>query len=387
MNLLIFSPYYPPHVGGVEFYAEEMNTYLAKSHHITVFTPQLPKSSSQKELLFNKKIEIIRFPAIEIIPNYPLPKLWTPTFWKLFINLFYQKFDIVISHTRFFNTSLLALIYAKIKRIKWLHIEHGSDFVKSGGKLTTSIAKIYDYTFGKLILNTSNKNVGISKMVASFCNRLTNNASTCTTIIHRGINLKKLENITTDKNIATKYKNKTILLFIGRLINGKGILDLVTAIYQLKNQNIICLIIGEGPELETIKLQVDKLNLKNKIKLLGPKNHKDTMAILKASDIFINPSYTEGLPTTVLEAAAYGKAIIATDVGGTSQIIAHNKNGYLIKPKCITNLKKHLIDLITNPAKIKLFGQEAKNHIKQKFSWKKSIQKYEKEIKKLLIET
>src|SRR3989339_611359 len=122
MKLLIFCSYYPPHTGGLESHADEFNKYLSqRGIDITVFTPKLPKNSPESEILYNN-VKIIRFPAFEIISNYPLPKFWSLKFWSLFLRLFNQKFDITISRTRFFNTSLLTLIYAKIKKVRWIHI-------------------------------------------------------------------------------------------------------------------------------------------------------------------------------------------------------------------------------------------------------------------------
>ncbi len=380
MRLLIFSPYYPPHIGGLEFYAEEMHSYLAKQNYlITVFVPRLPASTLPIEYASGKQIKIIRFPAVEVVPNYPLPKLWHPVFWKLFLNLFSSQFDIIISHTRFFNNSFLALVYSKFKRTPWVHIEHGSDFVKSGGKTILFLAKIYDYTIGRLILTHSDKNIAVSAEVALFIKKFNTRK---TRVIKRGIDMEVISNISKSK-IKYCANNSITIGFVGRLISGKGVHDLITALINLKEQTFICLIIGTGPQEDALTEIINQNNLQGSVFFLGEKNRREALAIMKNFDIFVNPSYTEGLPTTVLEAAACGKAIIATDVGGTNQIITHNKSGYLIAPRDIKALEKRLVDLITNPAKIKLFGQQAQQNIKNNFSWKNSIKHYEDVFKNI----
>jgi glycosyltransferase involved in cell wall biosynthesis len=374
MKLLIFCPYYPPHIGGLESHADEFNRYLSlEDVDIIVFTPRLPKNSPKEETRHNN-VRIIRFPAFEIIHNYPLPKFWSFEFWHLFLNLFKQKFDIVISRTRFFNTSLLALIYAKIKSVRWIHIEHGSDFVKSGGNFTTSVAKIYDYTFGKLILKKADKIIANSKASSVFCNKIAKNIS-CN-VIYRGVEEEEIASILPDLELKNKYGGSVIITFLGRLFDGKGVSDLLSALSRIQNKNYVCFIIGDGPEKKNLENLAAKLNIREKIIFFGYKNFEDYIKILKISDIFINPSYTEGLPTTVIEAALCKNAIIATNVGGTPEIIIDKKSGFLIEPKNIGQLEERIKMLITNKNLRETIGKNASDEVKNKFNWPSSIKKY-----------
>ncbi|GBE17278.1 GDP-mannose-dependent alpha-(1-6)-phosphatidylinositol monomannoside mannosyltransferase [bacterium BMS3Abin15] len=374
MKILVFSPYYPPHIGGLETHADEFNKYLSqKGVDITVFTPQLPTDSLENEIK-HSKVKITRFSAFEIIPGYPLPKFWQIKFWKLFHSLFKEEFDIVISRTRFFNTSLLALFFAKTKHIKWVHIEHGSDFVKSGGVVASFIAKAYDYTFGKLVLKLSDKNVANSIASSEFCKKLSGGRD-CE-VVYRGVEIEKIKNISPALDIRNKYGNKIIVTFIGRLIDGKGVADLLEVLGKTDNENIICILIGDGPQMENLKGLAKKIKIEDEVIFMGYKKIEEAIGILKISDIFVNPSYTEGLPSSVVEAALCKKAIIATNVGGTPEIITGVEDGYLVNPKDIGTLSQHLVNLIKNPEKRKQFGENAQQKVKIKFSWDKSIEKY-----------
>jgi glycosyltransferase involved in cell wall biosynthesis len=370
MKILVFSPYYPPHIGGLEIYSDELNKYLSFSGmDIVVFTPHLPKNLPAVEEKYNR-VKIIRFPAFEMIPNYPLPKFWSLRFWKTFFSLFGNKFDFVFSHTRFFNTSLLAFFYSKIKGTFWIHIEHGSDFVQLNSGLSSSLAKLYDLSFGRMILKRSDKNISVSEAVKKFVQKLSGRKECA--VVYRGLETEKLESITPSTEFQ-KEPDEIFIVFIGRLIDGKGLPDLLEAFARLSEPNIKLIIVGDGPQKENLLKQSRNLKIAEKVSFLGYRKHSDTISILKLADIFVNPSYTEGLPTTVLEAALCKKAIIATNVGGTNEIIKDGRSGYLIPPKDTDELKKKLEELLENKSLRGKFGLAAFEDNATKFNWEKSI--------------
>jgi glycosyltransferase involved in cell wall biosynthesis len=374
MKLLIFCPYYPPHIGGLESHADEFNKYLSeRGIDITVFTPRLPKEASEKETR-HEKVSVIRFPAFEIIPNYPLPKFWTIKYRKLKKEIDKENFDFVISRTRFFSTSILALIYSKNKHTKWIHIEHGSDFVKSGGKISVFVAKIYDYTFGKLVLRCADKVIANSNASAKFCQKLAGSIN-CE-VIYRGIETEKILSASPNAELKNKYSNSVIITFLGRLFDGKGVADLLSALSEIKDKNYICFIIGDGPEKKKLENLAEKFGIKNNIVFFGYKKFDEYIKILKMTDVFVNPSYTEGLPTTVAEAALCRNAIIATNAGGTPEIITDQKSGFLINPKDIKTLKEKLEQLISDEKLRKQLGNNAYEEVRDKFNWENSIDKY-----------
>ncbi|MFA6285073.1 MAG: glycosyltransferase family 4 protein [Parcubacteria group bacterium] len=380
MKILVFSPYYPPHIGGLESYSDELNKYLSFSGmDIVVFTPQLPKNSPTVEEKY-ASVKIVRFPAFEIISNYPLPKFWSFRFWKTFFSLFENKFDFVVSHTRFFSTSLLALIYSKLKKTFWIHIEHGSDFVQLNNGLSSSLAKLYDLSFGKLVLRKSDRNIAISEAVKKFVQHLSERKE-CD-VLYRGFETEKLEKIPPSSEFQKK-PDEIYILFVGRLIDGKGLPDLLEAFSHLSEPKIRLLLVGDGPQKENLLQQAENLNIAEKVSFLGYRKYSDTISILKLADIFVNPSYTEGLPTTVIEAALCKKAIVATNVGGTDEIIENGRSGYLVQPKDIETLGKKIDELIKSKSLRDKFGQAAFEDNVNKFNWEKSIQ----QINNILNET
>lgn len=370
-KILVFCPYYLPHIGGLESHADEFNKYLTlNGFEVTVFTPRFPKDSPKIEIKYGN-VEIIRFPAWEIIANYPVPCFWTKEFWVLWKNLKTKKYNWVISRTRFFLTSVMALYFAKKNETRWLHIEHGSDFVKLNNPIKSNLGKFVDYTIGRYILKNATEVVANSKASADFCKKLYYFRDY--KFIYRGVELGQIEN---NIEIQKRYKDKVKIIFAGRLIDGKGVRDLVEAVSKIYLGNWVLLIIGDGPRKFDLEKYVNDLGLQSKIKFLGQLPRADLMGIINIGDIVVNPSYTEGLPTSVIEAAICGKAIIATDVGGTREIIDDGKSGILISAKDIKILKNKIEILINNKKLREQLGQEASKKVKNSFNWKISIKKY-----------
>lgn len=376
MKILVFCPYYPPHIGGLESHADEFDKYLSqRGVDITVFTPQLPKSAPETETRHNN-VEIIRFPAFEIISNYPLPKFWTKKYRELKKEIGRKNFDIVISRTRFFATSLMAFFYAKMRKTRWIHIEHGSDFVRLSSKFKTLLAKLYDHIFGRLIFKKSDLNISISKAVQKFVRKFDSRKSP---IIYRGLDFGEIDKIQPDLARKEKYEDKIIISFAGRLYKWKGVENSIRAVKSLSEElknKIAFLIVGDGEDFNRLQnlAEDDK-----SIVMLGNLPREKAIGILKISDIYIHSSLPGGgLSTSLLEAMHCGCAVIATPNEGAREVVRNNANGILMENPSHENMNRKLVELIESAEKRARYGQKAKEEIREKFDWKNSIDSYER---------
>jgi glycosyltransferase involved in cell wall biosynthesis len=111
---------------------------------------------------------------------------------------------------------------------------------------------------------------------------------------------------------------------------------------------------------------------------------RDVIDLLEESDIFVNPSYSEGLPTSVMEAASVGLPIIATDVGGTNEIIKHMKSGLIIPPHQPWLIAESLKVLLKDETAAKTMGLMARNTVMSKFNWDVITKQYENLIKEVV---
>ncbi len=378
MRLLIFSPFYPPHIGGLETHSAEFNRFAAQAGHIvTVFTPRLPESSPVEETF--KNVKVFRYPAIELIHNYPLPRFWTAEFWRLWDTIQDIPADTIISRTRFFYSSLMAWRLAQKRRLAWIHVEHGSDFVYFRTNWKSLLAKAYDLSIGRLVLQRADLVIANSIASREFVQQLSGR-SDCE-VIYRGVDTKLIRGTRPEISLREKYPDKVIVAYIGRLIDGKGVTDLVSAFTSTNPSQAALVIVGSGPEKQRLEVLVEKLGLQDRCFFTGALPLPEALEVLAASDIIVNPSYGEGIPTNVIEAALMKKSIIATDVGGTREIISGNGDGFLVLPKDIPMLTEKLNIFIENLVIRQAVGKAAYAKVSNMFSWEKSIERYTRVIK------
>lgn len=125
-----------------------------------------------------------------------------------------------------------------------------------------------------------------------------------------------------------RIEDKFILLSLGRLSEQKNHQKLIEALSELKDENFICLVAGEGPFENRIKALIEKYGISDKILLLG--HRTDVQKLLCISDVLVQSSIFEGFPNVFIEAASVGLPIITTDVGSSRTLVENN--GIIVKP-------------------------------------------------------
>ena len=359
MRLLVFSPFFPPHVGGLEGYARDLDDELIRLglvDSITVLTPRIPSEGPAFEQL-TPAYRVVRHPAFELIPNFPCPSPWRAAFWSAIrIALGPREYDVVVSHTRFFLSSAGALLYSRITGIPLIHIEHGSDFVQLGSPLHSRAARAYDLTLGRTVLRRAQAVVAISLAAAEFVRELAGREAT---VIYRGVDHDRYDRVEPSTRLQAIAAGRPVVTFVGRLIDGKGVADLIEAFARVPGVDALLCIVGDGPRRADLEALAHARGLDERCVFLGFQEEANALALIRASDVIVNPSYTEGLPTSVLEAALLGRAILASDVGGTPEVVSNGNSALLVAPHDIDALRDGLSVLLGDPGLRARLGAQA----------------------------
>jgi len=188
-----------------------------------------------------------------------------------------------------------------------------------------------------------------------------------------------------EKPSELKKQNELTFLFLGLVCKPKGIYDLIEVIRRNKSsyRGRMKLWIGGNGEIDHLKDIILKYDLGELVEFLGWITSTKKAEVLNNSDVFILPSYYEGVPISILEAMSYGKAIIATNVGGVSEIVTDRENGLLIKPGDLEQIEKSLNYFLENRDLVKVYGK-ASAQIVQRHLPDKVIFEVEKIYKSVL---
>lgn len=182
-----------------------------------------------------------------------------------------------------------------------------------------------------------------------------------------GVDSSKFDNVKVDRNKKREElaipEGAIVLLTIGEMIKRKNHETALRALAQLTNDNYIFLICGRG-ELEShLKDLAVNLGIEDKVRFLGFRN--DIPEICIASDIFVFPSYQEGLPVSVMEAMSAGLPIVASRIRGNTDLIQDGNGGFLHEPEDYSGIAKSIDKVIEDESLRAKMSVRNKNEVKK----------------------
>jgi len=180
-----------------------------------------------------------------------------------------------------------------------------------------------------------------------------------------------------NSNLSAKYKNYHLLLSVSRLISTKGIDLNLHALKKIiaKYDNLLYLIIGDGPARQELECLVNDLGLKGHVKFIGQQPYNRVMEYMSICEIFTMPSWQETFGLVYVEAMAHGKPTIGCKRQGVDGIVTDGKTGLLVKPKNVDSLVETLDFLLSHPSEAQDIGKRARDLVLKNYTWEKNAEK------------
>ena len=233
--------------------------------------------------------------------------------------------EIVHAHGHPYLTSLIAAKLAKRYSKPFVLTQHNT-FIEYDS-IFDSIERLNDLAVGKETLKEADKIITVSNATKDYVLSLGAKPEKIK-VLHNGVDLVRFRPLAGKREEMRRKlgipQNSIVVLTVRRLVYKNGIDTLIEGanIAVRKNPKITFLVVGKGPDLNSVQMRIRQLGIENNFRLTGFVKDEDLPFYYNAADFFVLPSKSgEGLPLVALEAMACGLPVIATDVGGIREIL------------------------------------------------------------------
>ena len=347
--------------GGPELILKAMAKYLNKEKYRLVVVLWLHPVSSEKLRYVLEKEGV----EVEVLRTHR----FNPRIIFQFVKII-KKYHAQILHTHDFLSDIWGIFAGRIAGCKTLCSAHG--FVQCSLKI-----KAYEYLDLKL-MKYFDRVIAGSNSMAGFL-RAQGIEDKRISVIHNSIDQGDILPCGKECDFRKEFsiqKNESIVGVLGRLSSEKGHNIFLKAIADIKQQTPkACryVIVGDGAEKTNLQLLAKKLQISDRVIFTG--YYHNIYCFLKFCDVFVLPSIRESLPLVLLEAMSFGIPVVATDVGGVSELINNKSVGFLIKPGSSKQLGEAILQILSNSEAAERIGEKGRQRVTQQFNARRMIQK------------
>ena len=309
-------------------------------------------------------------------------RFYVPKFSYKQIKNIVEGVDVVhlMGHWTFIN----ALIYSVAHRLNKPYVVCPAGALPIYGR-SRIIKKIYNYVIGKRIIRNANGHIAIAVNEIDQFQSYGVKASKVS-IIPNGINVEDFRAIDT-ANFRKKYGlgNDLIIMFMGRLNSIKGPDLLLHAFCNIKDKLQDFHLVFAGPDdgmLSELKKMVAEFSAGDRVHFLGYLGGTDKSQAYHTANLVVIPSRQEAMSIVVLEAGITGTPVLLTDQCGFNEVASIS--GGLVVPASVDGLQNGLIEILRDPAQLKLYGVNLKEYVYKHFTWDSVISKYLKLYRQIL---
>jgi len=372
-RLCIVTNVFLPSVGGIQIVTyEQSKRLLQKNYDLMVVTNRI--QAPKKYVIEGINVECyeslnmgFRLGIPYVIPTVTSLK----TFTKAIKNC-----KIVHAHGHPYLTSLLAGKLAKFYGKPFVLTQHNT-FIDYNN-FFDHVERINDLTVGKETLKEADKIIAVSNATKNYVVSLGAKASNVE-VLHNGVDLKRFRPMPKVKEEMRRKlgipQDAIVVLTVRRLVYKNGVDTLIDSanIAVKKNPKIVFLVVGKGPDMGSVQMQIEQLGIEQNLRLTGFVPDQDLHLYYNTADLFALPSKSgEGLPLVALEAMSCGLPVIATNVGGISEIM-EDDYGKLVPPNNPKALAKAILEFAETD--FSLLKNELRAIVEEKYGWDKNVER------------
>ncbi len=359
MKIAQISPYFYPHLGGVESHVLELSKHLKKrGHDITVFTTLLD-DTVDSEVVEGIKVKRIK----------PLTILFsTPINLNIARALEDEEFDIIHGHSPPPLSCFFAAKYSHKADIPFALTYHCDlELPFLFGPLMVQIYQrtLATYTVKKSqgIITTTDTYGATSRTVWQEDARVIPNAVDAHTFNphNDGSGVRKKH------GIADREK---VVLYVGRIVYHKGLQYLVESARYL-DKGVKYIIGGSGDYMEELKNTVERFGLEDRVIFPGRIPNDELPQYYGASDVFVLPSVSrlEAFGIVALEAMASEVPVVVSDIPGVREVIIEGRHGLLAEPMKAIDIAGKVRTILENPGLAKRMGRAGREVVLERYTW------------------
>jgi glycosyltransferase involved in cell wall biosynthesis len=382
-SLCIVTHTFLPHVGGIERVVyEQCKRLMRKRFEPMVLTH---RNYTDKNYVLDG-INVRCYDSVNIgfrvgIP-YAIPHVSSfKTFWESV-----KSSDLIHVHGHPYLSSLLAVKIAK-KCSKPLVVTQHNTFIEYENSLWDHVEWLNDCAVGKQVLKGADKVVVVSNATRNYVLSLGADPDKIE-VLHNGVDLDRFRPLPGVKDEMRKKlgipQDSSVALTVRRLVYKNGIDTLIESarLAVRKNPKLVFVVVGKGPDFEQVKEKMGQLGLQRNFRLTGFISDEDLPFYYNSADFFVLPSKSgEGLPLVALEAMACGLPVVATNVGGISEVMSEDY-GRLVPPGSPVSLAEAILEF--SRKNLSVLKKDLRMMMEEKFSWDRNVEKLGKIYEELI---
>jgi glycosyltransferase involved in cell wall biosynthesis len=372
-KLCVVTHTFLPHVGGIERVVyEQSKRLLQKQFELMVLTNRI---NTAKQYSYDG-ISVRCYDSLSIGFRLGIPyPILNVTSYKTFLESV-KSSALIHAHGHPYLSSFVAAKLAKKYSKPFVLTQHNT-FIEYGSFWDT-VERLNDLAVGKAVLKEADKIVVVSNATMRYVLSLGADPQKIE-LLYNGVDLERFKPLTEVKDAVRKKlgvpKNAVVVITVRRLVYKNGVDTLIDSaqIAIKKNPKLIFLVVGEGPDFAQIKARIEQLGIGNNFRLAGFVSDEDLPLYYNAADFFVLPSKSgEGLPLVALEAMACGLPVVATNVGGISEIMTKDY-GKIVPPDNPAALAEAILEF--SRRELSALKNGLREIIEQKYSWDKNVEK------------